>query len=129
MELFQLWYVFHSRSIHVQIKNIGFSRRVGRPRTDYGAFDNEYSAWKSYDSMAKYQSIQSHSLALQAPADTRCSLSMHTSYLPTPPTEQHTQLSFPVHKLVIPAIAFSIPIVLIPPPPPSSLRRCPLNSI
>ena len=74
MDLFQLWYEFCLGSIRVQIKNIGFSRRVGRPRTDYRGADNEHSAWKSYDSMAKYQSIQSHSLALQAPADTRCSL-------------------------------------------------------
>ena len=128
MDLFQLWYEFCLGSIRVQIKNIGFSRRVGRPRTDYRGADNEHSAWKvmiPWPNIKVYRVIRlpfRHLLILAAH-------STHSLYLPTPPTEQHTQLSFPVHKLVIPAIAFSIPIVLIPPPPPSSLRRCPLNSI
>lgn len=44
-------------SIRVQIRGIGFSHRVGRLRTDYRVVDSEDSAWKSYDPMAKYQSI------------------------------------------------------------------------
>ena len=46
----------------IRVEKYWLSRRVGRLRTDYGVVGNEYSTWKSYDSMAKYQSIQSHLL-------------------------------------------------------------------
>lgn len=38
---------------------ISATHRVGRLRIDSGAIENEYSERKTYDSMTKYQSIQS----------------------------------------------------------------------
>lgn len=62
---------------------------------------------------------------------------LDTAFKPGPIVPQPSTLfrqnplhpSLPLHRLVIPATAFSIPILLMPPPPPSSFFLCPLNSI
>ena len=116
-------------SIRVQIRSTDSLQGVGRSQTDYRAVESGYSAWKSYDSMAKYQSIQTHSLALQSRANTRFSfnaypniyqlpkqITTNSTILPSPQTRN------PRHRILHPHRTHAPSTPILPPPLPTQFH-------